>query len=95
MPFGYPQLYANGLNNNTQIRRSTDMIYQRGGTYSVTLTGDTYQVAALNFGTQLNANDYVEIAWQSDDASTQLVYEAPSGNITAVPSVIATIQQVR
>ena len=43
MAFGYPSLYANGLNNNTQIRRSTDMIYQRGGTYSVTLTGDTYQ----------------------------------------------------
>lgn len=43
MAFGYPSLYANGLNNNTQIRRSTDMIYQRGGTYSVTLTGNTYQ----------------------------------------------------
>jgi len=43
MAFGYPSIYANGLNSNTQIRRSTDMIYQRGGTYSVTLTGDTYQ----------------------------------------------------
>jgi hypothetical protein len=40
--FGYPQLYANGLNNNSQLRRSTDMIYQRGGTYEVVLTGDTY-----------------------------------------------------
>lgn len=43
MAFGYPQLYANGLNNNTQLRRSADMIYQRGGTYQVVLTGDTYQ----------------------------------------------------
>jgi hypothetical protein len=43
MSFGYPQLYANGLNSNTQIRRSTDMIYQRGGTYEVVLTGSTYQ----------------------------------------------------
>jgi len=43
MSFGYPQLYANGLNSNTQIRRSTDMIYQRGGTYEVVLTGNTYQ----------------------------------------------------
>jgi hypothetical protein len=42
MSFGYPQLYANGLNNNTQIRRSADMIYQRGGTYGITLTGSTY-----------------------------------------------------
>lgn len=43
MSFGYPQIYANGLNSNTQIRRSTDMIYQRGGTYEVVLTGNTYQ----------------------------------------------------
>ena len=41
--FGYPQQYANGLNNNSQLRRSADMIYQRGGTYEVVLTGDTYQ----------------------------------------------------
>ena len=40
--FGYQSLYANGLNSNTQIRRSTDMAYQRGGTYSIILTGDTY-----------------------------------------------------
>jgi len=43
MSFGYPQQYANGLNSNSQIRRSADMIYQRGGTYEVILTGDTYQ----------------------------------------------------
>lgn len=42
MAFGYTQLYANGLNSNTQLRRSVDMIYQRGGTYEVVLTGDTY-----------------------------------------------------
>lgn len=42
MSFGYPILYSNGLNSNTQLRRSTDMIYQRGGTYEVVLTGDTY-----------------------------------------------------
>jgi hypothetical protein len=43
MAFGYKQLYANGLNSNTQLRRSADMVYQRGGTYEVVLTGDTYQ----------------------------------------------------
>lgn len=56
MAFGYPSLYANGLNNNTQIRRSTDMIYQRGGTYSVTLTGDTYQTS-MQLNVQLYVND--------------------------------------
>jgi len=40
--FGYQSLYSNGLNSNTQLRRSTDMVYQRGGTYEVVLTGDTY-----------------------------------------------------
>jgi hypothetical protein len=42
MTFGYQSLYSNGLNSNTQLRRSTDMVYQRGGTYEVVLTGDTY-----------------------------------------------------
>lgn len=60
-----------------------------------TLPNNTYQVAALNFGAALAANDYVEIAWQSDDASTQLLYEAPTGNIPAVPSVIASVTQIR
>ena len=40
--FGYQQLYNNGVNSNTQLRRAVDMIYQRGGTYEVVLTGDTY-----------------------------------------------------
>lgn len=43
MAFGYQQLYANGLNNNTQLRRSADMIYQRGANYNIILTGDTYE----------------------------------------------------
>jgi hypothetical protein len=58
MSFGYPQLYANGLNNNSQIRRSTDMIYQRGGTYGVTLTGSTY-ISSLQLQVDLYANDSI------------------------------------
>jgi hypothetical protein len=41
--FGYPILYANGLNNNTQLRRSTDMVFQRGANYNIVLTGDTFE----------------------------------------------------
>ena len=41
MSFGYPTI--NGQNNVTQQRRSVDMIYQRGATYDVTLTGTTYE----------------------------------------------------
>jgi hypothetical protein len=43
MSFGYQQLYSNNLNSNTQLRRSTDMVYQRGGTYEIVLTGSTYE----------------------------------------------------
>jgi hypothetical protein len=43
--FGYPILYANGVNSNTQLRRSVDMVYQRGGTYEVVLTGDTFETS--------------------------------------------------
>jgi hypothetical protein len=41
MAFGYPTI--NGQNNITQQRRAVDMIYQRGATYDVTLTGSTYE----------------------------------------------------
>lgn len=56
MSFGYPQLYVNGLNSNTQIRRSTDMIYQRGATYEVVLTGSTYQ-SSMELDIDLFSND--------------------------------------
>ena len=43
MSFNYVQLYPNGLNDNSQIRRSADFVYQRGGTYKIVLTGTTYE----------------------------------------------------
>lgn len=43
MAFGYAQLYGNGLNNTSQIRRAVDFVYQRGATYNITLTGTSYQ----------------------------------------------------
>ena len=42
MSFGYP-VNTLGQNSPTQIRRSVDMIYQRGATYEVILTGTTYE----------------------------------------------------
>ena len=58
MTFGYPSLYSNGLNNNTQLRRSTDMVYQRGGTYQVVLTGDTY-VSSMKLNVDLYQDNTV------------------------------------
>jgi hypothetical protein len=56
MSFGYISLYANGLNDNSQIRRSVDFVYQRGGTYTVTLTGSTLD-NSLELLVNLFAND--------------------------------------
>ena len=58
MTFGYQQLYANGLNSNSQIRRSADFIYQRGATYEVVLTGDTLQTA-IELVVDMYSNDKI------------------------------------
>jgi hypothetical protein len=54
--FGYPILYSNGLNSNSQIRRSVDFLYQRGGTYEVVLTGSTL-VPSMQLVVDMYAND--------------------------------------
>jgi hypothetical protein len=56
MAFGYPQLYANGLNSTSQIRRSVDFVYQRGGSYEVVLTGTTFETT-MQLVIDLYAND--------------------------------------
>ena len=52
-------------------------------------------IAAWNYVVDSVSNDYFEIAWQATNASTILLQEAASGNIPSVPSVIATVTQVR
>ena len=56
MSFEYISQYANGLNSNTQIRRSTDMIYQRGATYEVVMQGFTYQ-SSMELDVDMYVND--------------------------------------
>ena len=52
-------------------------------------------VAAWNLFVQLNAGEYVEIAWYSTSPNLELRYEpAPAVGVPNIPSVIATIQQV-
>lgn len=52
------------------------------------------QVAAWNFMTYLNAGDYVELVWQSDNGSTQILATTAGDSIPAIPSIITTITQV-
>jgi len=39
-------------------------------------------------------NDYYELVWQSTDADARILYEAATGNIPAIPSIILTVTQV-
>jgi len=61
----------------------------------LSLGSNSSTVAAWNFIETLAANDTLEIVAQSDANNTSLGYAAASGNIPAIPSVIATITQVK
>lgn len=62
MSFGYPKInyvynYSDLSNNRySQVRRSVDMVYQRGGSYSVLLTGTTY-VDSMELVVDMYADD--------------------------------------
>jgi len=51
-------------------------------------------IASWNYVVNANTNDYFELVWQSTDANIQLLAAGASGNIPAIPSVIATVTQV-
>lgn len=61
----------------------------------VSIQGTTAEnVPAWNFVLPLNANDYFELYWMTDDTAVQLKYEAGFGtapnNVPEIPSVILT-----
>lgn len=49
---------------------------------------------AWNFVLVMKANDYFELAWQSDDTNVIAPYVAATGNIPAIPSIILTVTWV-
>jgi hypothetical protein len=51
-------------------------------------------IASWNYVVNANANDYFELVWQSTDSNIELTAFTSSGNIPAIPSVIATVTQV-
>ena len=53
-----------------------------------------YGVAAWNFADTFNSGSYAEIAYQSDQSTTQFLYAGATGNIPAIPSIIVTVTQV-
>lgn len=58
----------------------------------VTLQGsNAAAVAAWNFVVPMNAGDYFELVWSTDDTGCQIVSIASSGPVPAIPSVILTV----
>jgi len=59
---------------------------------SVTLPGSSSAVAAAwNFVVDLNAGDYFELVWSTDNIGCQIQAAAASGPVPAIPSVILTV----
>ena len=52
---------------------------------------DAEVVAGWNYIIQLNAGDYIELMWEVDDTSVQILYDPATAVHPAVPSVILTV----
>jgi len=69
--------------NGTNVPDSTGQIRIQGN------DGET--LAAWNYVIQLNAGDYIELMWEVDDVSVELLAEAATGIHPSIPSVILTM----
>jgi hypothetical protein len=58
------------------------------------LANNESNVAAWNFVENAGAGNYFELCWQSANGDAVLLAENSSGNVPAIPSVIATVTQV-
>ncbi len=100
------QFSAQLVNTDTSIH-DIDIWFRKNGTnvpasnsrYSVPNSHggvDGSLIAALNYYIELNANDYVEIMWATDDTtvSIQQLATRTSPDTPSTPSVIATMQYV-
>lgn len=69
--------------NGTNVPDSTGQIRIQGN------DGET--LAAWNYVIQLNAGDYIELMWEVDDTSVELLAEAATAIHPSIPSVILTV----
>ena len=61
----------------------------------VVLANNTAQIMTVNILDESVGGDYYEIAYQNLNGNARILAETASGNIPAIPSVIATIFQIR
>jgi len=61
----------------------------------VNLSGnDAAIIAAWNYVVKLNADDYFELVWSTDDTGCQLVTFGATAPVPAIPSVILTVTDI-
>jgi hypothetical protein len=59
---------------------------------AITLSGNSAAaVAAWNFVLEMNAGDYFELVWSTDDTGCQIVSTATVSPVPSIPSVILTV----
>jgi hypothetical protein len=89
------QLLADTGADNTHIWFKKNGTNIAGSATQIALANNAENVITVNILDTAVSNDYYEIAWQSANGDAVLLYEAATGNIPSVPSVITTITQVR
>jgi hypothetical protein len=72
--------------NGVNVPNSTTKVVIQGSTDEV--------VAAWNFVLVMEAGDYFELAWQSNDPDLIILAQSPASNYPAIPSIIMTVTWV-
>lgn len=97
-PGTYNFQFSCQLNKTTANAKNVFIWYRLNGVDAansatqVTLAGTSAAaVAAWNFVLTMNAGDYFELVWSTDDTSCSIVAAAAAGPVPAIPSVILTV----
>ena len=97
-PGAYNFQFSLQLNKTSAAAKNVWIWYRLNGTNAansatqITLAGTSAAaVAAWNFVLNMNAGDYFELVWSTDDTACQIVSLASVAPVPAIPSVILTV----
>jgi hypothetical protein len=88
------QMYTPTNNTNVYIWFKKNGTNIANSATQIDIGTSDYGVAAWNFVDTFTSGSYAEIVYQADQNNVQFQYFASSGNIPAIPSIIATVTQV-
>ena len=97
-PGAYNFQFSLQLNKTSAAAKNVWIWYRLNGVNAansatqITLAGSSAAaVAAWNFVLNMNAGDYFELVWSTDDTACQIVSIASAAPVPAIPSVILTV----